>query len=262
MGIEGFDYKGKRTLVVGGSSGMGAATARLLAEFGAEVAVADYAPVSFPVSKVIKLDLREPTTIDRALEELKAPIHAVFSCAGVAEVPGVMQVNFLGQRHLLEGLIQRGLLPRGSAIAMISSTAGLGWENDLDMLGELLDTASFEKGVAWVDSHPVRSYYALSKKAVCAYVARQGYPLLKRGVRINAIQPGPTDTPLARANAQLWLSAGREYREAAGIDISRPEEQACVLAFLCSSAASYVTAISIVTDGGRTSARRMHGFPT
>src|SRR5580704_5275365 len=76
MGIEGFGYKGKRTLVVGGSSGMGAATARLLAELGADVAVADYAPVSFPVSKVIKLDLREPATIDRALEELKAPIHA------------------------------------------------------------------------------------------------------------------------------------------------------------------------------------------
>jgi NAD(P)-dependent dehydrogenase (short-subunit alcohol dehydrogenase family) len=133
---------------------------------------------------------------------------------------------------------------------MISSTAGLGWENGLDMLGGLLDTASFEQGVAWVDCHSVRSYYALSKKAVCAYVARQGYPFLKRGVRINATQPGPTDTPLARANARLWLSAGREYREAAGIDISRPEEQAYVLAFLCSSAASYVTGISIVTDGG------------
>jgi NAD(P)-dependent dehydrogenase (short-subunit alcohol dehydrogenase family) len=240
---------------------MGAATARLLAELGAEVVVADYAPVSFPVSKVIELDLREPASIEQALEELKAPIDAVFSCAGVAEVPGVMQVNFLGQRYLIEGMMHRDLLPRGSAIAMISSTAGLGWENDLDLLGELLDTASFEEGAAWVDAHPVRSYYMLSKKAVCAWVARQGYPFLKRGVRINATQPGPTDTPLARANAEVWLAAGREYREAAGIEISRPEEQAYVLAFLCSPAASYVTGVSIVTDGGRTSARRMHGFP-
>src|SRR5258708_7803812 len=174
MGIEAFDYKGKRTLVVGGSSGMGAATARLLAELGAEVAVADYAPVPFPVSQVIKLDLREPATIDRALAELKAPIDALFSCAGVAEVPGVMQVNFLGQRHLIEGMMHRDLLPPGSAIAMISSTAGLGWENDLDMLGELLDTASFEEGVAWVDSHSFRSYYALSKKAVCATLRVRG----------------------------------------------------------------------------------------
>ena len=262
MGIEAFSYQEKRALVVGGSSGMGAATARLLAELGADVAVADCAPVSFPVSNVIELDLRKPATIDRALGELKAPVHAVFSCAGVAEVPGVMQVNFLGQRHLIEGMMQRDLLPPGSAIAMISSTAGLGWEKELEVLGGLLDTASFEEGVAWVDSHSAPSYYALSKKAVCAYVARQGYPFLKRGVRINAIQPGPTDTPLARANAQLWLAAGREYREAAGIDLSRPEEQAYLLAFLCSPAASYVTAISIVTDCGRTSARRMHGFPT
>jgi len=262
MGLEAFSYQGKRTLVVGGSSGMGAATARLLAELGATVAVADYAPVPFPVSKFIKLDLREPASIDRVLDELEGPIHAVFSCAGVAEVPETMKVNFLGQRHMIEGMMRRELLPRGSAIAVISSTAGLGWENELNVLGELLDTASFEDGVAWVDSHHVRSYYMLSKKAMSAYVARQGYPFLKRGVRINATQPGPTDTPLARANAQLWLSAGREYREAAGIDISRPEEQAYVLAFLCSPAASYVAGINIVTDGGRTSARRMHGFPS
>lgn len=261
MGIEAFSYQGKRTLVVGGSSGMGAATASLLAELGADVVVADYVAAPF-ASKFIQLDLREPAAIDRALEELRAPIDAVFSCAGVAEVADVMKVNFLGQRHLIEGMMRRELLPRGSAIAIISSTAGLGWEKELDMLGELLDTATFEEGVAWVASHRARSYYALSKKAVCAYVARQGYPFLKRGVRINATQPGPTDTPLARANAELWLSAGREYRAAAGIEISRPEEQAYVLAFLCSSAASYVTGISIVTDGGRTSARTMHGFPT
>lgn len=262
MGIEAFSYREKRALVVGGSSGMGAATARLLAELGADVVVADCAPVPFPVSKFIEVDLRQPASIDRAMGEVKAPIDALFSCAGVAEVPGVMQVNFLGQRHLIEGMMQRDLLPRGSAIAMISSTAGLGWENELDMLGGLLDTASFEEGAAWVESHRARSYYMLSKKAVCAYVARQGYPFLKRGVRINATQPGPTDTPLARANAELWLTAGREYREAAGIDLSKPEEQAYVLVFLCSPAASYVAGINIVTDGGRTSARRMHGFPT
>lgn len=262
MGIEAFGYQGKRALVVGGSSGMGAATAQLLAELGAEVMVADYAPVPFAAAKFIELDLREPASIDRALDALEAPIHALFSCAGVAEVPDVMKVNFLGQRYLIEGMMQRELLPRGSAIAMISSTAGLGWENELDKLGGLLDTATFEEGVAWVAAHPARSYYMLSKQAVCAWVARQGYPFLKRGVRINATQPGPTDTPLARANAEVWLAAGREYRQAVGIDVSRPEEQAYVLAFLCSPAASYVSGISIVTDGGRTSARRMHGFPT
>ena len=71
MGIEAFDYKEKRTLVVGGSSGMGAATARLLAELGAEVVVADYAPVPFPVSKFIKLDVRAPASIDQDWRSLQ-----------------------------------------------------------------------------------------------------------------------------------------------------------------------------------------------
>ena len=55
-------------------------------------------------------------------------------------------------------------------------------------------------------------------------------------MRINAILPGPTDTPLARANADLWLGFGAEYRAEAGVEALSPDQMANTLAFLGSQA--------------------------
>ena len=76
-----------------------------------------------------------------------------------------------------------------------------------------------------------------SKQAICAYVAREAMPLLQQGIRINAICPGPTDTPLAQANKEMWLGFGADYRAAVGVEASTPLEQAYPLVFLCSEAA-------------------------
>ena len=74
--------------------------------------------------------------------------------------------------------------------------------------------------------------------------------MLRRGIRINAILPGPTDTPLARANADTWLSFGADFREQTGVAPSTPMQQATALAFLCSEAAAYVNGITLITDAG------------
>jgi NAD(P)-dependent dehydrogenase (short-subunit alcohol dehydrogenase family) len=256
MGIaEMFGYDGKRALVVGGATGMGAATAQIARDLGAEVVVMDYADVSIQGVKGIKVDLRDKASIDAALDECGGPIHALFSCAGVADgAPRIMHVNFIGQRHLIERAVKEDMMPKGSAIAMISSVAGLGWENNLPTIMEFLDTPDFEAATAWIDAHPDLENYSFSKQAILAYVAHQGYPFVKRGVRINAIQPGPTDTPLARANADVWLGFAADYRADCGVEASTPEEQGAVLAFLCCDAASHVNGISIITDAGYVSA--------
>lgn len=261
MGIEKFRYDGKRILVVGGATGMGAATGKLAGELGAEVVVMDYAPVEYPVASAITLDLRDKESIDAAVDACGGPVHAIFSCAGVADggVP-LMQVNFIGQRHLVERMVEEGMVPRGSAIAMISSVAGLGWENNLETVLEFLDTPDFDTATKWMEAHEGLAHYGFSKQAILAYVARQAFPLLKQGIRINAIQPGPTDTPLARANAELWLGFATDYREAAGIEASTPEEQANVLVFLCSDAASHVNGISFITDAGYISSGLVGSF--
>ena len=100
-----------------------------------------------------------------------------------------------------------------------------------------------------------------SKQAICAYVAREAFAMLKRGIRINAILPGPTDTPLARANAELWLGFGTDYRAEAGIEASTPEEQAGPLVFLCSDAARYVNGITMITDAGYVGSGITGSFP-
>jgi len=261
MGIEAFRFDGKRALIVGGATGMGAACARVIKDLGAEVVVMDYAAVDLPGAKVIQVDLRDKDAIDAAVDECGGPVHALLSCAGVADgTPGIEKVNFIGARHLIERFINEGKMPKGSAVAMISSGAGLGWENNMPVIMELLETADFEAGAKWMEAHPDRANYLFTKQVICAYVAWKAYPFLRQGIRINATMPGPTDTPLARANADLWLAFGKDYRESLDIEASTPEEQAYPLVFLCSEAARHVNGISFVIDAGFVSAASTGAF--
>jgi NAD(P)-dependent dehydrogenase (short-subunit alcohol dehydrogenase family) len=262
MSADSFRFDGKRALVVGGATGMGAATATLAQQLGAEVVVMDYAPVSLPGVKSINVDLRDRAGIDAAIDECGGPIHALFSCAGVADgTPGIEKINFIGHRHLIDRALTAGYLSRGSAIGMISSAAGLGWEAHLEELTDYLDKRDFESASAWIEAHPDKASYMWSKEAICAYVAREAYSFLTRGLRINAILPGPTDTPLARANADLWLTFASDYREATGTETSTPDEQAHALVFLCSDAAVAINGVTLVTDAGYVSSGITASFP-
>ena len=250
MGIEKFRYDGKRALVVGGSTGMGGATAQLLEELGAEVINMDYAPVEREGVRFIQCDLRDEDSINAGLDACGGPINAIFACAGVADgMPGIEKINFLGHRHLIERAVGLGMVPPGSAVGAISSAAGLGWESNIEELKQYLATPDMATGTAWALDRG-KADYMTSKQAMNLYVASQAFPLLKQGIRINSICPGPTDTPLAQANAETWLGFGTDYRADAGVEASTPEEQAYPLVFLCSDAASHVNGIIMITDAG------------
>lgn len=254
MRADAFRYDGKRALVVGGATGMGAATAELVQDLGAEVVVMDFAPVTLAGAKAINLDLRDRASIDAAVDECGGPIHALFACAGVADgTAGIEKINFIGHRHLIDRAIEKGFLGRGSAIGFISSTAGLGWRKHLDEVKGYLDAApDFDSAVAWIEANPDKASYTWSKQSINVYVQSRALELLKQGIRVNAILPGPTDTPLARANAETWLGFGTDYRGDAGIEASRPDEQAGPLVFLCSDAASHVSGEILIVDAGFT----------
>src|SRR5215207_4291642 len=193
MGLfDAFGYRGKRALVVGGASGMGAAVAELVLDAGAEVIVMDRADVTLTGVKFIRLDLADKASIEAAVDECGGPVHALFSCAGVADgTPGIERINFVGHRHMIDRMLAADMLPRGSAIGFISSAAGLGWEASLPQLEEFLDVTDFDGATAWAQEHG-KADYMWSKLAINAYVAREALGLLKQGIRINAILPGPT----------------------------------------------------------------------
>ena len=259
--FSAFRYDGKRALVVGGASGMGAAVAELVQDAGAEVIVMDFAEVKLAGAKAIHVNLGDKASIDAAVDEIGGPVNVVFSCAGVADgTPNLEKINFIGHRRLIDLLLARDMLPRGSAIGFISSAAGLGWEPNLSWINEYLDITDFDAASKWAHEH-MKTDYMSSKQAICGYVAREAMSFLKRGIRINAICPGPTDTPLAQANKELWLTFGSDYREEVGVEASTPLEQAYPLVFLCSDAASAIAGQTLITDAGYFASGVTEAFP-
>jgi NAD(P)-dependent dehydrogenase (short-subunit alcohol dehydrogenase family) len=249
--MKAFRYDGKRALVVGGATGMGAAAAQTVASLGAEVIVLDYAPIEYEVAQPIKVNLSDLSSINDALGQVDGPIDALFAAAGVADgTPGIMKINFISHRHIIETMVGDGRLGRGSAVCAISSVAGIGWQSNMPVLTEFLSTPDFESAAAWVDAHEGRDSYMFSKQVLGCYIASEAYRLAAKGVRINGILPGPTDTPLARANADLWLTFAQDYRDATGLPQLVPEQMGDVMAFLNSDAASGISGVTLLVDGG------------
>lgn len=259
--FDAYGYKGKRVLVVGGATGMGAGVVEILKDAGADVVMMDRAEVSDPDLTFIKVDMSDRASIDAAIDACGGPIDAHFACAGVADgTPGIERINFIGHRHMIDRALEKGFISRGSSIGFISSAAGLGWEANLAPVKEFLEITDFDDATKWAQDNG-RADYMWSKLSINVYVAQQAFPLLKQGIRINAILPGPTDTPLARANEEMWLGFGSDYRGEAGIEPSTPLEQAYALVFLCSDAASGVTGITMVTDAGYVASGVTESFP-
>ena len=248
-------YEGKRVIVSGAASGMGAATAALLVELGAEVHAVDVnKPDLTGLASFTRTDLREPDQIDAAVGKIGKVVNALFNCAGLPNTFSnldVMLVNFAGLRHLTEAVAPN--IVEGGAIASIASAAGVGWLMHMEVLGSLLATPDFAAAKAWCEADPARiaNGYGLSKEAINAYTAVRSFTLAPTGIRLNCLNPGPTDTPMmphfeqavgkgfmARFPKPLW---GRN---------ARPEEQAWPLLFLNSPRASYVTGAQLDADAG------------
>jgi NAD(P)-dependent dehydrogenase (short-subunit alcohol dehydrogenase family) len=259
-------YEGKRVVVAGGGgAGMGAATARLARGLGAEVTVLDLrAPADATGIRFLPTDLSDPVQIGRAVDQVGAPVHALFNCQGISGLgPGasselVMRVNFLGVRHLSETMLP--LMPRGGAVASISSSGGLGWPRRLETIRELLAAESFEAGLRWVGTQTADllalafpNTYAFSKQALIVWTMQRAVTAIAGGLRLNCTSPGSTRTPMAPD----FPVEGVEFMNRPSGRESSPEEQAWPLLFLNSDAASYVNGVNLAVDGGNSSARTL-----
>jgi NAD(P)-dependent dehydrogenase (short-subunit alcohol dehydrogenase family) len=248
-------YEGKRVVVTGAASGMGEATVRVLGDVGAEVVALDVRPVSVPAAASAEIDLRDEASIDAVTDTIDGPVQAVFACAGLPGPPfgdlDTLLVNFVGTRHLLDRLAPK--MPEGSAVAWVASNAGIGWQGQLALLTELLDTEGFAAGKAWCEQHPEAvgaSAYAFSKQLINAFVAARAGAFWARGIRLNCTNPGPTATAMM---PHFEAAAGKDIIQAALGPMQRysaPEEQAWPLVFLNSPRLTYVTGEAFNVDGG------------
>ena len=167
MTMDLFLYDGKRVVVGGGATGMGASTARMASDLGAEVIVIDVAEVAYDCAQTIQVDLRNQPEVDAAVDAIAGPVDAVFACAGVADgTPGIMLINFTSQRHLIERMVADNRLVPGGSVALVSSVAGLGWRKNIEQVKDFLASGDWATAAAWTEAHPETDNYGFSKEAI------------------------------------------------------------------------------------------------
>ena len=242
--------------MTGATSGIGRCLADLLRASGVDVIGLDLRAASGQ-PPVLSCDLGDPASIDAAVDGLPTVIDGLVNVAGV---PGtepdevVFRVNFLGLRHLTEALLPR--VRPGGSVVHVASTAGSQWATRLPALRVLLATPSFVDGLAWFNAQKLSGVpaYNLSKEAVCLYAMSSALLAVERGIRVNAVSPGPVRTPILPDFIASMGSGRLEWAERLAGRYAEPEDIAPVIAFLLTPAAAWINGTNLVADGGITGA--------
>jgi NAD(P)-dependent dehydrogenase (short-subunit alcohol dehydrogenase family) len=265
-------YQGKRAVVTGAASGMGRATIEQLAELGAEITALDIAPIDEGPWTSLSVDLGSRESIDAIVDEIGAPVDALFNVAGLAggrgrETPAMM-VNFFGLRYLTERLLP--VMPRGAAIVNVSSLAGYRHLTAQEPNEPMLALGTMEEAAAWLsepDHEELFNGYGTSKELLNLWTVRMCKQLAEEhGVRINAVAPGTTETPLLdtfKSNARERTGTDAGVIAAQGFmgRLAISEDQAAACVFLGSDAAGMITGQILAVDGGMEGSMRSGVIP-
>ncbi|ETK35706.1 SDR family NAD(P)-dependent oxidoreductase [Microbispora sp. ATCC PTA-5024] len=240
---------GKTAVVTGASSGIGRATARRFADEGAHVFVTGRRQEALDTlvaeiganATAVRTDVSDPVDLDRlyaTVAERGRGIDVLFANAGGGEFSRLEDVT---EKHFdttfgtnVRGLlfsVQKALplLNEGASVILTGSTAG--------------SSGAEAFGV-----------YAASKAAVRSLARTWANELRGRGIRVNTLAPGPTDTEgitgLAPTPEQAELLKGHLTGQVPLGRMARPEETAAAALFLASTDSSFVTGIELFVDGG------------
>jgi NAD(P)-dependent dehydrogenase (short-subunit alcohol dehydrogenase family) len=239
--VPASELSGLRALVTGGTAGIGGACARLLSQAGASVVIAGrdqhrgHAAAAELAARYIRTDLADLDSVHALVRQVGEVDVLVNNAASFPSAPTVTQdvagfartfdTNVRGTYFLTAGLAQ-GMLIRGrGAIVNVTSMVA-------------------SKGVAGA------SAYSASKAAVESLTRTWAVEFASRGVRVNSVAPGPTDTAGVVAE---WGDVNDELGRALPLGrTARAEEIAEAVLFLASPRSSFITGVTLHVDGGGT----------
>jgi NAD(P)-dependent dehydrogenase (short-subunit alcohol dehydrogenase family) len=254
--LDGLGYRGTTVVLTGGSSGMGESDATILNDLGAAVHIVDIAEPKVDCASFTRLDLADFAAVRAATKKLRelGPIDFLFPIAGVpphAVGPlNCMMINYAGTRLFTEEMLPA--VKDGGAVALVSSTAARGWQQNLAENLEIIAITDPEELRRFYEANPdkLRDGYSPSKELITVWIQHAAIGLAEqRRIRINGIAPCATDTAfMVETGKVLGQAFIDNYPSPLLGRMPTGEEQAWSLLLLSSPLNASVTGAVLPTD--------------